>query len=281
MDSIRAGCHLPVVPPGGGEIIGDAADRRVEILADGDELHVTWSRFGPGRDGADLHVHRRHSDLFYVLEGELTLRLGPAGDEVAVPAGTLARMPPGVVHGFRNAGGAELRYLNIHAPGVGFADYMRSIRDGDPITYDQFDPPADGGAPASQAVIGDVAAEREQAGLRVRLLADVEAIAVAELHAGSGAPAGLHVHDDRSEFLYVLEGDLALVADGRGLRAPVGTWVQIPAGVEHSRPAAASERVRLLAIHAPGGGIDEFAEPGARDRRSARHAPEPVARQKR
>jgi hypothetical protein len=27
-----------------------------------------------------------------------------------------------VVHGFRNGSDAELRYLNLHAPGQGFAD---------------------------------------------------------------------------------------------------------------------------------------------------------------
>src|SRR3712207_5951711 len=96
-----------VIAPGGGEVVGDAPDRRVEILSDHDSLHATWPRFGPGRPGADLHVHRRHTDVFYVLEGELTIRLGPAGDRVVVPAGSLARVPPLVVHGFVNASDAE------------------------------------------------------------------------------------------------------------------------------------------------------------------------------
>src|SRR3954462_10211082 len=105
-----------VIPPGGGEVVGDSPERRVEILSDDDALHATWSRFAPGRDGADLHVHRRHSDLFYVLDGELTARLGPRGGPVAVRAGPLPRVPPLVVHGFRNAGEREVRYLNLHAP---------------------------------------------------------------------------------------------------------------------------------------------------------------------
>ena len=117
--------EITVVAPGGGEVIGDAADRRVEILCDHDSLHATWSRFAPGREGADLHVHHEHTDLFYVLEGEFTLRLGPEGEEVRMPAGTVARMPPMVVHGFRNSSDAELRFLNFHAPGAGFASYMR------------------------------------------------------------------------------------------------------------------------------------------------------------
>src|SRR3954453_13772846 len=135
-----------VIAPGGGEIIGDSADRRVEILSEHDAVHATWSRFGPRRDGADLHIHRRHSDLFYVLDGELTLKLGPDGGEGAAPAGSLARVPPLVVHGFRNASDADVRYLNFHAPGEGFADYLRALRDGREFSYDQYPPPA-GGAP--------------------------------------------------------------------------------------------------------------------------------------
>src|SRR5215210_348461 len=165
-----------VIPRGGGEVVGDTPDRRVEILCDDQALHATASRFGPGREGAELHVHRDHTDIFYVLAGELTVRLGPAGDEVAVAAGTLARVPPLVVHGFRNASDAELRYLNVHAPGRGFADYLRAARDGRTLAYDQEPPPADGGRPATQAVIGggEVVADG------VVLLADVEEIAIAE-----------------------------------------------------------------------------------------------------
>ena len=122
---------LTVIPPGGGEVVGDKPGRRVEILSDRDPLHATLSRFGPGMEGADLHVHQHHTDFFYVLEGELTVRLGAETQQVRVPAGNLAWVPPDVVHGFRNASDADMRYLNFHAPGCRFADYMRSLRDGD------------------------------------------------------------------------------------------------------------------------------------------------------
>src|SRR4029079_3090113 len=45
----RAVVAISVIPPRGGEVIGDAPERRVEILADHDTLNATWSRFGPGR----------------------------------------------------------------------------------------------------------------------------------------------------------------------------------------------------------------------------------------
>jgi len=131
------------------EVVGDDADRRVEILCDRDELVVTWTRFGPGRGGAPPHVHHTHCDLFFVLGGELTLFVGPEREQRVLPAGTLALAPPLLVHGFRNASAMELRYLNLHAPGAQFADYLRGTNPG----FDQLDPPADGGRPVTDAVI--------------------------------------------------------------------------------------------------------------------------------
>src|SRR3954447_18991497 len=84
---------MRIVPPGQGEVVGDSPTRRVEILCDHDAVHATVSRFAAGQDGADLHVHRRHHDLFFVLEGELTLRLQDS-DDVRAGAGTLVCVPP-------------------------------------------------------------------------------------------------------------------------------------------------------------------------------------------
>jgi quercetin dioxygenase-like cupin family protein len=135
--------------PGEGEAVGDSTNRRLEILVDHPRLVATWTRFKPRRDGASAHVHRAHCDLFYVLEGELTFLVGPEREERVLPAGTLALAPPLVVHGFRNGSDEELEYLNFHAPGGGFADYLRGVTPG----FDSEDPPVDGGRPASDAVI--------------------------------------------------------------------------------------------------------------------------------
>jgi quercetin dioxygenase-like cupin family protein len=242
-----------VVEPGGGEVVGDSPDRRVEILGAHDGLHATWSRFGPGREGADLHIHRRHTDCFYVLAGSLTVRLGLEDEPVTVPAGTLARVPPFVVHGFRNASGADVRYLNLHAPGEGFADYMRAIRDGRSMTYDQEPPPAEGIRPPSEAVVGGA----EELGGGVTLLADVEALAIAELRvAGGGRPIPPHVHERHAESIYVLEGELEITAAGEPVRAHAGTWVDLPAGLPHG--ASFHAPARFLSIHAPSCGYGAY-----------------------
>ena len=133
------------------EVITDTADRRVEILCETDAMHATRTRLGRRRAGTDPHVHREHNDVFYVLEGELTVRLG--GEEVTATAGTLVVVPPLVVHAYRNASDADAVFLNVHAPGSGFAPYLRALRVGAPHDFDQHPPPDDGGRPASDASV--------------------------------------------------------------------------------------------------------------------------------
>ena len=248
-----------LVPLGGGEVIGDSPERRVEILSDPDELHATWSRFGPHREGADLHVHYSHTDLFYVFEGELTVRLGPEDRPVVVPAGTLARVPPLVVHGFRNGSDAEVRYLNFHAPGVDFANYLRAMRDRREFSFDQHPPPADGGRPPSEAVVGAAGFVADGPSLRIALLADVEEIGISESWSDPGGPpAPMHLHRRHVETFYVLAGEMAFTAGERELHAVAGSWVQIPAGVPHMFAFPGSEPVRFLTLHTPSCGYGAF-----------------------
>ena len=246
-----------LIAPGRGEIVGDAPDRRVEILSDHDALHATWSRFGPRREGADLHVHRRHTDLFYVLVGELTIRLGPEGRLVVVPAGTLARVPPLVVHGFRNGSDADVRYLNLHAPGQGFAGYMRALRDGSTFSYDQHPPPPDGGHPPTEAVIGGGELVADRPDLGVALLADVDEIGISETWRDPGSPPP-HLHRRHVESFYVLSGEIAFTIGDRELRAEAGSWVQVPPGVPHAFAFPGEGPVRFLDLHTPSCGFGTF-----------------------
>ncbi len=248
-----------LITAGGGEVVGDSPERRVEILSDDEAVHATWSRFGPRRGGADLHVHRRHTDLFYVLGGQLSIRLGVEDEAVDLPAGTLARVPPLVVHGFRNATDAEVRYLNMHAPGQGFADYMRGIRDGRPRPYDQEPPPATGTRPRTEAAIGGAEILADGPTLRVALLADVAEIAVVEVTSDPGAPSPpRHLHRAHVESFYVLEGELTLSTGDRELRGAAGSWLQVPVGMPHTVACTGEARVRFLNVHTPGSDLGAF-----------------------
>ena len=247
---VRQPVHLPA---GGGEIIRDVPESRVEFLSDCDELHATWTRFAPLRDGATPHVHRRHNDLFYVLAGELTLLVGPDQGERVLQPGTLALAPPLVVHGFRNGSDSELRYLNFHAPGGGFAAYMRGEEPG----FDSEDPPADGGRAVTDAYLGTGEVLVDGPSLRVALLCDVEEIAIVEVRAsGAGSPP-LHFHERHVESFYVLEGELSFTAGGQEFVAGPGAWVQVPQGVAHTFGPASGE-ARFLNVHSPSCGFGAF-----------------------
>jgi mannose-6-phosphate isomerase-like protein (cupin superfamily) len=248
-----------LIPFGEGEIVGDSADRRVEILSDDETLNATWSRLGPLREGADLHVHRSHTDLFYILAGELTLRLGGEDEQVAVPAGTLAHVPPLVVHGFRNGGDAELRYLNFHVPGERFTDYLRAMRDGRPFSFDQHPPPERGVRPSGDAVVGGAELVSDRRGMRVELLADLEELGISESRVCSdrlSPPA--HVHAEHSESFYVLEGQMTFTVGERELEAEAGTWVQVPPGTPHTFALTGDGDVRFLDLHTPSCGYGTF-----------------------
>ena len=139
-----------------GEIVADTPKRTLRILTDHELLNLTWFRYEPGEDGPDPHVHYTHSDAFYVLEGEIELRLGPEVESFPARAGTLGAAPPNLVHTFRNSSDVTAIFINVHAPGAGFADMMRARREGrhrEAERFDQHDPPADGGRPLTDAVL--------------------------------------------------------------------------------------------------------------------------------
>jgi len=231
----------------------------VEILTDHAALHATWSRFGPRRDGADPHVHRRHTDVFYVLAGELTIRLGRDDEAVVATAGTLARVPPMVVHGFRNGTDADVVYLNFHAPGTGFADYMRALRDGRTPDFDQEPPPPDGVRPAAEAVVGGAEVLAGDPVRHAVLLADTPEVAIAELGGEPGGPpTPAHVHDRHAESFYALDGELTVTVGGRELRLEPGDWLTVPPGVAHTVAIPGPGAARFLNLHAPGSGFGAF-----------------------
>jgi quercetin dioxygenase-like cupin family protein len=137
----RSDVDVPVaasVAADDGEVLSERAQRTVRALYAHPLIDVTWSRYEPGQRGPDPHVHRVHTDAFFIVEGELRFGLGPALEPVRAPAGTFVLVPPHVVHTFVNESAAAARWLNFHAPSAGFMAYMR----GDPADFDGYDAPA-------------------------------------------------------------------------------------------------------------------------------------------
>ena len=111
-----------MVQPGGGEAIsGGTSVRHVKV--DIESLHLTEYSVEAAPMG-DLHTHQRHADAFYVLEGELEVAISKTETELLAPGG-FAVAPPGAVHAFGVP--ERARFLNIHAPGMSFAAYLREI----------------------------------------------------------------------------------------------------------------------------------------------------------
>jgi mannose-6-phosphate isomerase-like protein (cupin superfamily) len=96
-----------LVPAGGGEVL--ASPSGIRILEDGSNtghrIGVMEDRLPPGSGGPPQHIHRKHSETFYVLSG--TMRFTSAGEHVDVSAGGVVIAPVGVPHTFSNPDPAE------------------------------------------------------------------------------------------------------------------------------------------------------------------------------
>ncbi len=86
------------------------------LLSRQDENVAAWVH-AVDIDGAKLHYHKRATELYYVLEGEGTLELD--GVEHAMRAGSVAHIPPGVVHGARG----RMRVLVVGIPDISDEDF--------------------------------------------------------------------------------------------------------------------------------------------------------------
>jgi oxalate decarboxylase/phosphoglucose isomerase-like protein (cupin superfamily) len=105
---------LVVVEPGQGRRVGN-----VEFLATTDDtpfftLAMIVLRSGQGVDG---HVHDGEDDSFLVVDGMLTLTVGDDRAVVRAGPGTFVLVPSGTFHALANEGPADVRFLNVHAPG--------------------------------------------------------------------------------------------------------------------------------------------------------------------
>ncbi|MDQ2982743.1 MAG: cupin domain-containing protein [Actinomycetota bacterium] len=246
---------------GEGEIITDRPERTLRILADVEQLTLTWFRYEPGEQGPDPHVHRQHSDAFYVLEGELEFALGPDVERIRGAAGTFAAAPPNVVHTFENSSDTTAVFLNIHAPSMGFGDMLRARRDGrteDAERFDQFDPPKDGGRPLADAVVShpDEGERFHRGPANLVIKVELPELSLLDLTFAAGWDGvDPHTHDDHVDSFYVLEGELAVLLGEETHRLGPGSFAAALPGTRHGIDNPGPGPVRFLNLHAPDGGF--------------------------
>ena len=112
--------------PGEGELIPGPSS--VTIKATGENtagsFYLGEGVIQPGFAGPPPHFHERLHDMFYVLEGTLTMRLGE--ETLDLGPGSFVCVPPGVVHTFSNRSEQAVRFLNFNTPS-GWEQYMRDL----------------------------------------------------------------------------------------------------------------------------------------------------------
>jgi quercetin dioxygenase-like cupin family protein len=239
-----------ILRPGEGE-----GTERYTLLADREELVLTEFRYPPNQDGPRRHIHRHHADAFYVLDGDLRITLDE--EDLVLGPGAFVLIPPQVIHAFGNPSDQPGRYLNFHAPGCGFGDYMR----GDNPGFDQdYDVPPGSGRPTEEATIvqpgeGEVLAlGPSSATVKAGVDDGMGSLAVLETIVEAGFPGPvLHQHDQMVDSFYVTQGTLTLTLDGETVEAGAGTYALVPPGNAHTFSNPGDEAVSVLNLMAPAG----------------------------
>jgi quercetin dioxygenase-like cupin family protein len=105
--------------------IGPGAATLLTVSADSDgRLAVIEYEVAAGFPGPPLHIHPPFDEFFYVLDGELTFRLGE--ESAILDAGGYVYVPGGQPHAFANASSEPARMLVVAAP-AGFEGFFRSV----------------------------------------------------------------------------------------------------------------------------------------------------------
>ena len=101
------------------EIPPDLDIRSIDEALGTDEMNVKLWYFDPGEE-IQYHAHAEQEELYYVLEGEFSVKIGPSGEEEyhEVGPGTFYAAGPEVGHGHRYTGDDQGIVLAIGAPAV-------------------------------------------------------------------------------------------------------------------------------------------------------------------
>ncbi len=243
-----------------GQTLVDVPEATVKVLADFPDLVLTYMRSrtlgGPGR-----HLHREHADGFIVLEGEYAFELG---DERAPRgAGTAIVIPREVIHRYEHETTEQGQFLNLHAPGMGFADYLFGKRP--PEEADNFFDPPEDGRPATEATVlafaedGELITDRPER--TIRILADLPELCLTWTRYVQGEEGpGPHIHREHLDAFYILTGELnfGLGPEVERVRAPAGTFIVAPPELVHTFRNDGPEDATWLNFHAPSKGFASF-----------------------
>ena len=115
---------IRLVPPGAGEKL-DVLGSTMTVKSDGHGGPFLAENLLPPDHEVPLHRHEEDDEIFYVLDGVLTVT-GVDGEYRAGPGSTVC-LPRGSRHGFRNDMDSAVRILTICGPGRAAADLFRHL----------------------------------------------------------------------------------------------------------------------------------------------------------
>jgi quercetin dioxygenase-like cupin family protein len=243
--------------PGEGERL-EGKDSVYRVKVTRPELSLIEYDTGPTYEGATPHFHERHTDAFFLLEGELEFTLGR--ETLRGGPGTAVVVPPGVVHAFTSTGG-QARFLNVHSPDSGFVEFLRARTRGEDARFDSVD--VDGPQePGGGTVLGHGEGTTYAVGTATSLFkatreATAGAFSLAEvtIEPGTTGPPP-HSHRTLLDSFYVLQGTLTVQVGDEEVEAPAGTYACAPPGVVHTFANRSDKPVRFLNLNTPAGWED-------------------------
>jgi quercetin dioxygenase-like cupin family protein len=253
-----------------GERITGEGEHGVTLLADLEQFGAVEVRSEPGGVAPPLHVHARHAECFFVIEGELTFRLEDR--ELVAGAGTWVFVPPDVVHTFSVTGETRARFLDIHTPSCGFGAFVRGLQAAESedelkavrAAFDQQPAPEYATGDPALVVVrriagddGEVIGNRSET-RRATLLVDADELTVTEFFYGPGERgAKPHVHHLHSDAFFVLEGELTFSL-GEPVHGPAETLVVFPPKVVHGFDNDGAGSALFYNLHMPATGFGEY-----------------------
>lgn len=201
----------------------------------------------PGIEGPARHRHPTSDQVYFVVEGEVTIELG---QEVKTAGkNSVVYIPAGTPHHNWNPGDTTEVHLEVIAPqpspAMPLAEFVDTKEGGNGRGYVRTadeailagDPPYPGMDMTFEWLVSrEIGPEHAS-------------IYLAEVRPNSRGPH-LHVHDF-DQFYFVLEGSMAVQIGAKEYEAGPNTLVVLPAGVPHRQWNPGSEPERHIAILAP------------------------------
>lgn len=209
------------------------------------------------------HLHRKHSEIFYILDGEIDFLLGER--PLTATAGSVVYVPEGTAHAAKSSKGG--RMLMFYTPG-GFDEMLteidnaswlqrvnpfvsarrnakydiREVHDGERVNkigpMPRYLAPKEGAKRSSGSTMKLSSSETKGLGVLTEQTLPRE---------GEYTP---QLQSKQSEILYILVGDVEFAIDGRQISATAGSTIYFPPGTESLIKAVTN--VKLLVFRTPG-----------------------------